>query len=108
GVPPAESDGPGAAAEGELGQAGQFRVGRLGLGYVPSGVPGAAGRQQGRRHDQFSRSCGWAAAEPGSAAARAVTSGPGDQAELLEGGEAVVQADLLGDEAVLDLEDGGA
>ena len=35
-------------------------------------------------------------------------SGPGDEAELAERGHAVVQADLLGDEAVLDLQHRGA
>src|SRR6266487_6822104 len=37
-----------------------------------------------------------------------VCSGFGDEAELAERGDAVVEADLLGDEAVLNLQDGGA
>src|SRR5262249_48165596 len=46
---------------------------------------------------------GW----PGPATARPVMcSGHGDQPELLEHGNAVVEADFLGDEPVLDLQDG--
>src|SRR5215831_9379911 len=39
---------------------------------------------------------------------RPVGSGSGDEAELAEGGHAVVQADLLGDAAVFHLQDGDA
>ena len=48
-------------------------------------------------------------AELGSATAHpepSVCSGLGDEAELTECGDAVVEADLLGDEAVFDLQDG--
>jgi hypothetical protein len=51
-----------------------------------------------------------AVAEPSSATAHKLLacSGLGNEAELAESGDAVVEADLLRDEAVLDLQDGGA
>src|SRR5690348_18073721 len=53
----------------------------------------------------------YAVAELGSATAQAdlpACSGRADESELAQGGDAVVEADFLGDEAVLDLQDGGA
>ena len=101
------TDGTGPPSDPGLARNFSSRQIRVSVGHAPC----HAGRQRWRCGHFFSRPrrVPWrSSAPPRHTLGLPACSGLGDQAELAERGDAVVKADLLGDEAVLDLQDSGA